>query len=368
MSNSIQESYPPFGVSDGINTNDEAEDLEESCSASASIFDYPYENGRRYHAFRAGRYLLPNDEIEQERLDLAQSVWLLINDSLVTRSPLEQPERILDLGTGTGNWAIEAGDLYPEAEVIGVDLSPIMSEFVPPNVRFEVDDIEDRWLWKKDSFGLIHGRSLSGAIQNWEKLLQNSYDHLCPGGYLEFQEIDMVNPFTNNGNSLKAGSPLMIYTELLHEASIRNSSQLDVASELGIMMERMGFVDVRCERQELPVRVQQSNQQDSKRSQIAKYALPMLQMSIEAYGMALLTRMLNMSELEARVIMKKAEDDMLESEGSLSYNAYDPPLCTDKEDCVDANTIFSYFIFGRKPEARTPTSSPAKKTPAHVHT
>jgi hypothetical protein len=36
-------------------------------SLSSTIFDYEYENGRRYHAYKAGTYTLPNDETEQER-------------------------------------------------------------------------------------------------------------------------------------------------------------------------------------------------------------------------------------------------------------------------------------------------------------
>jgi methylase of polypeptide subunit release factors len=40
-------------------------------------------------------------------------------------TPLENPQRILDIGTGTGIWALDMADQYPEAEVIGVDLSPI---------------------------------------------------------------------------------------------------------------------------------------------------------------------------------------------------------------------------------------------------
>lgn len=36
----------------------------------------------------------------------------------------EKPARILDVGTGTGIWAIEIGDDYPDAEIIGTDLSP----------------------------------------------------------------------------------------------------------------------------------------------------------------------------------------------------------------------------------------------------
>jgi hypothetical protein len=36
-----------------------------SVTLSSSIYDYRYENGRRYHAYRDGRYFLPNDEVEQ---------------------------------------------------------------------------------------------------------------------------------------------------------------------------------------------------------------------------------------------------------------------------------------------------------------
>ena len=34
------------------------------------------------------------------------------------------------------------GDLFPSSNILGVDLSPIQPEWVPPNVRFMVDDIE----------------------------------------------------------------------------------------------------------------------------------------------------------------------------------------------------------------------------------
>lgn len=34
-------------------------------SLSSSIFKYEYENGRTYHAFRDGKYIMPNDDREQ---------------------------------------------------------------------------------------------------------------------------------------------------------------------------------------------------------------------------------------------------------------------------------------------------------------
>lgn len=49
----------------------------------------------------------------------------LTMDGKLFLAPLgPKPGRILDIGTGTGIWAIDVGDEYPSAEIIGTDLSP----------------------------------------------------------------------------------------------------------------------------------------------------------------------------------------------------------------------------------------------------
>jgi ubiquinone/menaquinone biosynthesis C-methylase UbiE len=50
------------------------------------------------------------------------------------------PTRVLDVGTGTGIWCIQMGDMYPSADILGIDISPIQPREVPLNVRFMVDD------------------------------------------------------------------------------------------------------------------------------------------------------------------------------------------------------------------------------------
>ncbi|TAQ88910.1 hypothetical protein B7494_g2764 [Chlorociboria aeruginascens] len=100
------------------------EDDTTTTSLSDSDYDYQYENGRRYHAFQAGQYLQPNDNMEQERLDLLHHICQMIKNDALHLSPLQNPQRILDIGTGTGIWAIDIADQYPSAEVIGLDLRP----------------------------------------------------------------------------------------------------------------------------------------------------------------------------------------------------------------------------------------------------
>lgn len=79
--------------------------------------------GRQYHSyFGDDKNPMPTDEIEQDRLDLHHELLRQLLDGKLHFAPVEEPENILDVGTGTGIWAIEAADQYPKAEVVGTDL------------------------------------------------------------------------------------------------------------------------------------------------------------------------------------------------------------------------------------------------------
>ncbi|KAK2759250.1 methyltransferase domain-containing protein [Colletotrichum kahawae] len=164
-----------------------------SASLSESVLDYPTENGRRYHAFRAGAYFAPNDESEMDRLDFNHMLVLkaIGRKLFLAPVPKEKTHRILDIGTGTGIWAIEASDLFPNAEVIGNDLSAIQPDWVPPNVKFEVDDVESEWV-HKEKFDFIFCRYMAASISDWPKLMSRIYENTNPGGWVEFQDYDLL--------------------------------------------------------------------------------------------------------------------------------------------------------------------------------
>jgi ribosomal protein L11 methylase PrmA len=80
-----------------------------STSIGSSVRDYMFENGRRYHSFRAGAYNFPNDDVEQEREDMKHAMVRLLSGQKLHFAPLgNNPQNILDIGTGTGIWAIES--------------------------------------------------------------------------------------------------------------------------------------------------------------------------------------------------------------------------------------------------------------------
>ncbi|WYZ35863.1 hypothetical protein EsH8_X_000510 [Colletotrichum jinshuiense] len=160
-----------------------------STSLSGSVRDYVFENTRRYHKYMEGRYLLPNDEPEQEREDMKHAMCVNVMDGKLHSAPIENPQKVIDIGTGTGIWAIDMGDEFPEAEVIGIDLSPIQPTWVPPNVRFIVDDAEAEWVWPANTVDFVHARHMCMAIKNWPRLLSQAYESLKPGGWVELQEL-----------------------------------------------------------------------------------------------------------------------------------------------------------------------------------
>lgn len=82
------------------------------------------------------------------------------------------------MGHGRLIWLVcIVGDLYPSANVLGLDLSPIQPEWVPPNVKFMVDDVESPWLRPLNHFDYIHGRHTVMAIRDWPKLMRRVYEY-----------------------------------------------------------------------------------------------------------------------------------------------------------------------------------------------
>jgi len=96
-------------MSETIAKTPHSEGGSSTTSVSSSIFCFKYANGRRYHAdrFRRADYFMPNDDPEQERLDLYHHIFLTLLGGKLSTAPLDNPQRALDVGTGTGIWAID---------------------------------------------------------------------------------------------------------------------------------------------------------------------------------------------------------------------------------------------------------------------
>lgn len=209
------------------------------------------ENGRTYPAYGKHQYGLPVDKAEQERNDLQHCKFFLLLDQRLFLAPIaDEPLDILDLGTGTGIWAIDMADKYPSATVLGVDLAPVQSSWVPSNCHFEVDDIEDTWLYQKDHFDYIHARELYMAIRDWDKVIKQAFDHLKPGGYLELAQT-VPDPMSDD-NTLPADSAYRRITEIFYEIGEIMGASGHAAKHFMAKMVAAGFIDVQEVRFKIP--------------------------------------------------------------------------------------------------------------------
>ncbi|KAI5300871.1 hypothetical protein KEM56_002137 [Ascosphaera pollenicola] len=162
------------------------------------------ENGRKYHGFHRGIYMFPCDEQEMERLDFLHNLITMARSRCLHEYPIQTPvdqnglpimrpiARILDLGCGTGIWALKMAERYPSCAILGVDLAGMQPEKVPPNVEFLPHrDFEDPWFLGEDSWDMVRLSMGSGSVKSWENLYRKVHAHLRPEtGYFEQVEID----------------------------------------------------------------------------------------------------------------------------------------------------------------------------------
>jgi SAM-dependent methyltransferase len=92
--------------------------------------------------------------MEQDRLAIQHQVFVsALKGKLTTTRVTNATRRILDLGTGPGNWAVAAAQQWPHAEVVGVDmavwdLETTEAESGGSRVTWELDDLD---VWGEES-------------------------------------------------------------------------------------------------------------------------------------------------------------------------------------------------------------------------
>ena len=112
--------------------------------------------------------------------------------------PLTGPWRnVVDIGCGTGAWAIHFARWNPSSCVTGMDLSPIQPSVVPSNVGSFTA------LWRFDhALDYIHSRAITAGFRDWEKLVDETWRNLEPGRWVDIQEYHL--PGTSDNASISS--------------------------------------------------------------------------------------------------------------------------------------------------------------------
>lgn len=206
------------------------------------------EDGRRYVAAGGRRHLadvpdlLPKDDQEIHRRDF-QHHLLRYTMRGNFAAPISQPTSILDVGCGTGRWAIEMSGLFPTANVIGLDIVPPStrvpgySERLPENFLFVNANLFDGLPFSEGSFDFVHMRLLFTAIpaQRWPHVLGELIRVTRSGGWVELVE---------GGLPASGGPAIDAINRWIAEVSGRRGIDVQIGTQIGAFLQQAGLTDV----------------------------------------------------------------------------------------------------------------------------
>ncbi|KAF5007053.1 hypothetical protein FDECE_6598 [Fusarium decemcellulare] len=255
---------------------------ESTASITSSILEYRNISGRTYHRdIGNAQYWGTNDEKQNESMDINHHVLTLVLDDALYLAPISKDiQNALDIGTGTGIWAIDFADAFPKTQVIGTDVSPIQPSWVPSNLRFEIDDCTQEWTYAPNSQDYIHIRWLVGSIVDWSKLFKEAYKCLKPGGYLESHEA--LSRMDCDDGSIHERSAMHQWGKFFVEGGKKIGRSFTIVED-GVQrkaMEEAGFVNLEERDFKVPIG---GWPKDPKLKEIGKYAQATLEQDIEGY-------------------------------------------------------------------------------------
>ncbi|PKS04900.1 hypothetical protein jhhlp_008265 [Lomentospora prolificans] len=243
-------------------------------------------------------------------------VWVTLERKLY-HAPVKSLGRVLDVGCGTGQWTIDFADEHPESEVIGVDLAPVQPKVVPPNLVFEVDDLEQPWTFT-NKFNYIHTEAMIGALQDWPKYFAQSFDALEPDGYLEIHDIDFM--IRCDDDSMPDDSAIVKWHLYLKEAAANLGIKLgSLILDFPEMMQKAGYVDISVRQFKWPINTWPK---EKKYKEIGWFAYENFNWGCESMSLALLTRGLGWNVDEVRVFMALLRKDFANKRMHAYWNFY----------------------------------------------
>jgi len=183
-------------------------DRDSTRTLDSDDLEFVDENGRVYGN---STYFMPCDQAEQDRLAIQHQVFVGALKGKLSTTPLtDATRRVLDLGTGPGNWAVAVATQFPNAEVVGVDMAVWDIETTEADggggrVTWEIDDLD---IWGVES----EMDELTSRLEHYDPFLdptarnpakkgnKGSHSHPHSASETPFPSSPSFNPYTLDPN------------------------------------------------------------------------------------------------------------------------------------------------------------------------
>jgi ubiquinone/menaquinone biosynthesis C-methylase UbiE len=207
----------------------------------------------------------PSTYFVQDRSNEEELARLRVQDEMLTTSMggvlpehadasvVQQVQRVLDVGCGTGGWLIALAKAYPTMHtLIGVDISQHMVgyareqayvEQVDQRVRFQCMDALRMLEFPVNFFDLVNQRLGMSYLRvwDWPKLLQEYRRVTRPGGLIRMTEASTVS---ENSSPALTRIADVAHHATMHAGHLFTPHPDGVISMLASLMRQHGLVDV----------------------------------------------------------------------------------------------------------------------------
>ncbi|KAF5984163.1 methyltransferase [Fusarium bulbicola] len=238
---------------------------DSTYSLSSSIFEYRTLHGRTYHSDRGHQMMI--------RL---VNLWIL---------PI---------------WAIDFADKHPHVEVVGTEISPIQPTWMPSNLQLEIEDCNDTWTFRPDSFDFVHMRFMLGSITDWTATFREAFTTCTPGGWVE------------------SGSAMKRWGEVFEEGGQRAGRSFSMIREdvQRKSMEEAGFVNIHVVDLKAPVGGWHT---EERLKQVGHYMQAALERDYEGYLLFLACELLGWTEEQVRALCNQLRREIRSGQHHLYF-------------------------------------------------
>jgi len=288
-------------------------------SDNSTDYQHRVEAGRRFHSLDAP-WALPNDEDEQSRLQALQNHHKAHWDTNILAPIPPNPSLIADIGTGPGHWCIEVARDYPNAQVVGTDLSPMQSENFPANCKFLTESLLDGLSLETGSVDYLQSRSVVGGVplNAWPGYVAEIFRVLKPGvGWAVFLEPN-INWRSDDG-SLPEDSYVRQWQRMLTDFLGKKGIPMDIGEKyLGDFVKARGFVDISVDFVNLP---NGTWPEDPRAKVVGAYSKLVFGKGIDSSEPILRQTLLELTDTQRQDFMNKVRTD-IENDDYHSYTLW----------------------------------------------